>query len=238
MGEKNLPRYTVFVTVTVYRMKLPSSTKLRSDHAAAVLRSRIIDGVLEPGTLLAESAVAKELGFSRVPVREALFALERDSLVEFSESGRAYVRTLSSNDFQELYALRLALEPVGAHLATPALREDSSRLEANITATSHAPTLLQLAHLDLDFHDIILDASGNGRLLKLWHSLRGEMELWLGQLNRSKQLQTHGMRDATVCSHAKLVQAFRTKSPDECERLMRHHIVGWSEWLPTSEVMK
>ena len=95
-------------------MKFNSAQKPRSDQAFTSLRSRILDGHLEPGSLLAEVAVARELGVSRVPVREALFALERDGLVEFSETGRAYVKEFSPHDFEELYVLRLALEPVAA----------------------------------------------------------------------------------------------------------------------------
>ena len=214
----------------------PSSSTPRSDHTAALLRSRIIDGVLEPGALLAESAAARELGVSRVPVREALFALEREGLVEFSATGRAYVKELTPHDFEELYVLRLTLEPVAARLAAPALRQDASRLLVNVKATSKATTLLQVTQLDLDFHEIILEGSGNARLLKLWHSLRSELELWLGRLHRSKQLQTRGTRAETVSSHQGVVEAFKTKSPTECERLMRQHILSWREWLPTTEV--
>jgi len=218
-------------------MKIPPSpSSPRSDHTAELLRSRILDGVLDPGTLLAESAVARELGVSRVPVREALFALEQDGLVAFSDSGRAYVKELSPFDFEELYVLRLTLEPVAARLAAPALRENPSALEANIRATSKAPALLQVTQLDLDFHEIILEASGNRRLLKLWRSIRHELALWLGRLHRSKQLQTRGTRSETVSSHEALVTAFKTKSPAECERLMRQHVLGWREWLPTAEV--
>ena len=53
----------------------------RSDLAASHLRQEILDGVIPPGDLLAESAVALRLGVSRVPVREALFTLEREGLV-------------------------------------------------------------------------------------------------------------------------------------------------------------
>jgi DNA-binding GntR family transcriptional regulator len=213
-------------------MKLSASSTPRSDQAAAFLRSRIIDGVLEPGALLAESAAARELGVSRVPVREALFALEREGLVEFSATGRAYVKDLSPHDFEELYVLRLALEPVAARLAAAALREDASQLEANIKATSKAPTLLVVTNLDLEFHEIILEATGNARLLKLWRSLRSELELWLGRLHRSKQLQTHGTREETVSTHRDLLECFRTQSPAVCERKMREHVLGWREWLP------
>ena len=167
-----------------------------------------------------------------MPVREALFALEREGLVEFSATGRAYVKNLSPHDFEELYVLRLALEPVAARLAAAALREDASQLEANIKATSKASTLLVVTNLDLEFHEIILEATGNARLLKLWRSLRSELELWLGRLHRSKQLQTHGTREETVSTHRDLLECFRTQSPAVCERKMREHVLGWREWLP------
>ena len=150
-------------------MNLSRPATTRSDQTVSRLRKEILEGEISPGKLLAESAVAQRLGVSRVPVREALFALEREGLVEFSATGRAYVKDLSPHDFEELYVLRLALEPVAARLAAAALRKDASRLEANIKATSKALTLLEVTHLDLDFHEIILEASGNARLLKLWH---------------------------------------------------------------------
>ncbi len=207
----------------------------RSDSAALRLREEILSGTTEPGSLLAESAVAQRLGVSRVPVREALFALERDGLVEFSETGRALVKDLSPHDFEELYVLRLALEPVAARLAAPALREDAAALEKNIVATSKASSLIKVTHLDLDFHEIILEACDNARLLKLWKSLRSELELWLGRLHRSKQIQTRGTREETVATHRDLLECFRTQSPAVCERKMREHILGWREWLPVLE---
>jgi DNA-binding GntR family transcriptional regulator len=213
-------------------MKSAPPSVPRTDHTASLLRSRIIDGNFQPGALLAESAVARDLGVSRVPVREALFALERDGLVEFSETGRAYVKELSPHDFEELFVLRLALEPVAARLAGPVLREDASALEKNIAATRKESSLIKVTHLDLDFHEIILEACGNARLLKLWRSLRNELELWLGRLHRSKQVQTRGTREETVESHLELLECFRTQSPAVCERKMREHILGWREWLP------
>ena len=188
----------------------------RSDSAALRLREEILSGTAEAGSLLAESAVAQRLGVSRVPVREALFALEREGLIEFSDTGRAYVKELSPHDFEELYVLRLALEPVAARLAAPSLRVDASAMEQNIEATSEASSLIKVTHLDLDFHEIILAACGNARLLKLWHTLRSELELWLGRLHRSKQIQTCGTREETVSSHRDLLNCFRTESPAVC----------------------
>ncbi len=207
----------------------------RTDYTVSQLRKQILDGVVAPGDLLAELAVGKRLGVSRVPVREALITLEREGLVEFSPTGRAYVKDLSVSDFEELYVLRLALEPLAAKLAARALRHNASALEKNIEATRHATDLLEVTHLDLDFHQLVLEASGNARLVKLWRSLRSELELWLGRLHRAKQVQTHGTREETVIGHVELLEYFQTKTPAECERINRHHITSWREWLPLPE---
>lgn len=213
-------------------MKLPPATAPRADRAITLLRSRIIEGSIAPGALLAESAVARKLGVSRVPVREALFTLERDGLVEFSQTGRAYVKELSPGDFEELFVLRQTLEPVAARLAAPALRADASVLERNIAATRRARHLPEVTRLDLQFHEKILELSGNARLLRLWRGIRCELELWLTCLHRQHLSQQLDTRVQTANSHDELVECFRTQSPTTCERKMREHILGWREWLP------
>mgnify|MGYP000390784123 FL=1 len=215
-------------------MNLAPNPAFRSDSAASLLRAEILSGTSAPGALLAESAVAKRLGVSRVPVREALFALEREGLVEFSPTGRAFVKALTPQDFEELYVLRLALEPLASRLAAPALKADFSKLEKNLAATRRARSVQEVTLLDLEFHQLILEASGNARLLKLWRSLRGELELWLGRLHRSHQLQTKETLKETVDAHQSIIESFRSQNPATCERLMREHILGWREWLPLS----
>ena len=217
-------------------MKSSASPKPRSDQAFSSLRSRILDGHLEPGTLLAEAAVARGLGVSRVPVREALFHLESEGLVEFSGTGRAYVKELSPQDFEELFILRQTLEPAAARLSAPKLKADVSALERNIEATRKAKTLAEVTRLDLDFHELVIGASGNSRLLKLWRSSRSELELWLGHLHRSHRDNRLDTSEETARSHERIVRCFQTATPAECERLMRQHILSWREWLPTAEV--
>lgn len=213
-------------------MKTATALASRSDSTIQLLRQEIVTGTAGPGDLLAEAAVARRLGVSRVPVREALFTLEREGLVEFSPTGRAFVKTLTPADFEELYLLRLALEPLAARLAFPSLRETMPDLEKNLAATKRARSVLDVTRLDLEFHEIILAASGNARLLKLWCSLRGELELWLGRLHRRHQLQTRETLTLTVHSHRGIMECFQTQTPAACERLLREHIQGWREWLP------
>lgn len=208
------------------------SASSRSDATTTLLRQEIVTGTAAPGDLLAEAAVAQRLGVSRVPVREALFTLEREGLVEFSPTGRAFVKDLTPDDFEELYLLRLALEPLSARLACASVKQDTCALEANLNATRRARSVQDVTRLDLEFHEIILAASGNARLLKLWRSLRGELELWLGRLHRRHQLQTRDTLKQTVESHRGIIECFQTQTPAACERLLREHVQGWREWLP------
>ena len=122
--------------------------------------------------------------------------------------------------------------PLAARLATPVLCENARDLEKNIDATAQARTLKELTLLDLDFHEIILEASGHKRLVKLWRSLRAELELWLSRLHRTHQAQTRATREATVEAHREVLACFRRQSPAMVERSMRQHILGWREWLP------
>lgn len=205
--------------------------------AAAVdrLRREIFDGQLPPGTRLAEAAEAKRLGVSRVPVREAFAALERDGLLEFTKTGRTVVKQLTAQDFEELFEMRLLLEPAAARAAFPLDRKQQQSLEENISATRNARTLDEVTRLDLDFHQLIVEASGNTRLLKLWRSLRTELELWLGYLHRQHRDRDLNTRVDTTGSHEVILHCFQNRSAAACERLTREHILSWRQWLPMME---
>jgi len=207
--------------------------RTRSDDAIKTLRLGITDGTLVPGTLLAEAAVARQLGVSRVPVREALFTLEREGLVEFSATGRAYVRELQPHDFEELFLLRLSLEPLASRLAAPRLRLDGHELEKNIEATARDRSLPEVTQLDLDFHQLILEASGQTRLVRFWMSLRSELELWLARMHRVHQTKSMATREMTVNAHTHIMECFHNQSPAAVERLSKEHLLGWRGLLPS-----
>src|SRR5207244_9217285 len=104
------------------------------------LREQILSGKLEPGAELAEVALSEQLGVSRGPIREALGRLASEGLVTVRPRRGAVVRSLSKEEFLELYQVREALEMMAVKLAVPRLQpDDFGALEELIaTMASHA----------------------------------------------------------------------------------------------------
>jgi DNA-binding GntR family transcriptional regulator len=71
-----------------------------------MLRKAILSGAFAGGDHLVESRLAAQLGVSRAPVREAMFQLEREGLLQFDEGGAALVKELKRADMEEIFALR------------------------------------------------------------------------------------------------------------------------------------
>src|SRR6266545_1550547 len=88
------------------------------------LREEILAGGLRPGTELAEVALSEQLGVSRGPIREAIGRLASEGLVTVRPRRGAVVRSVSKEEFLELYQVREALELMAVRLAVPRLTAD------------------------------------------------------------------------------------------------------------------
>ncbi|QDU50745.1 GntR family transcriptional regulator [Gimesia panareensis] len=199
----------------------------------ARLRDEIIQGLHEPGTMLSEPVLSSALGVSRSPVREALLILERDGIVEFDERGRTRVATMTAADFEDLYLLRLAVEPmVAVHTAAEATAADYAALEANIATMQTSTSVAEISQLDIEFHGLLVAASRRPRLIATWRSLRPSLELWLAALHRQHEKITGRVKEITIESHRELIEILRKGDGVSIEKLMRGHIEGWYQWLP------
>ncbi|MDB6138195.1 MAG: transcriptional regulator, GntR family, partial [Verrucomicrobiaceae bacterium] len=192
------------------------------------LRRAIVCGDMGQGDPLRETALAEQLGVSRVPVREALIELERHGLVEFDDKGRTRVPVLTAKDLEEIYQLRLALEPLAARLmAERAEAGVMIKMEQNIADTRRAKSLPELAHLDAEFHDLLAQGSGNRRLQQSWEVLRYQVELWLNHMQKRHLVATRSTREDTVTAHLLLLRMIRTGDPEKAGQAMHEHIVSW-----------
>lgn len=146
--------------------------KSRSDtlmHAAyTALRDRISVGIIRPGELISEGQLAKELGMSRTPVREALAALEKEGIVEIRRGVGASVKPLSLSDILHLYEIRMALEPLAAktalyHIPKKELESFRARFEAllNHLDAPEETRIREYVEVDSAFHLMIAEYSEN-----------------------------------------------------------------------------
>ena len=215
-------------------MPLTKARRVSLAHSvSAQLARAIVAGDLPAGTPLQEISLAEKLGVSRAPVREALIELEMRGLVQFDPQGRTRVPTLSPGDIHDIHAVRLALDPLAASLAAAqASPESLQALERIIEATRSARTLAEVCRLDTEFHDGIVRAGANRRLLLCWSVIRDQVELWLGQMHLRKQAATARIREATVLSHRRLLEAIRSGKPEVAAEAGRRHIADWIQSMP------
>lgn len=157
-----------------------SSSGLRQE-VADILRQAIWHGVLKPGQRLNEFWLARDIGVSRPPLREAIRVLEQEGLIECFPRRGCFVRTLSGKDILEIYTVRYALEALAAELLIDrndpaAIDELDSELLAVESNTNDLATRIDK---DIVFHRTLVRLSGNGRLLFMWEQLASQLRLAL-----------------------------------------------------------
>jgi DNA-binding GntR family transcriptional regulator len=146
-----------------------------ADQVKERLLEAILDGSYPPDSRIVETAVAKELGTSQAPVREALRGLEALGIVEITPFRGARVRRLDSAELLEAYDVRSAIEVLGARLAVAALTdEDVTELSAigdRMQDAARAGDRRAVAAIDASLHERMMELSRNRTLLRVWRSL-------------------------------------------------------------------
>ncbi|MEW4456012.1 GntR family transcriptional regulator [Bremerella sp. JC817] len=198
-----------------------------TDDVEGQLRDAILAGQLAPGESLAEAQLASQLGVSRASIRQAKFQLAQEGLLEFDSRGTAFVRALTEDDIREILEFREVLDVAAIRLACSRLTDEVVRsLEQRIEAIRQETDLLQLTHRDVDFHEVIIQAAGNSRLLSAWRLLRPQLVLLLAELHRQHMVIFQKTQTITAASHQELVQALQSGDIATCEELARRHAYG------------
>ena len=142
------------------------------------LLQRIGDGLLNPGERVMETSLAKQLGVSSIPVREAIRELVAMGVLEAERNRGAWVRKVSLAETLEALQVRAALESLAAQTAAPRLAGRCAplrRVARQIVAAARKRDFVAFQHENQRFHRMIVEASGNGVLLRLWDSLAFEV---------------------------------------------------------------
>ena len=204
---------------------VPAATKALADTVAERLRDTIFSGQLAPGDRLREEQLAGALDVSRGPVRDALSQLEREGLVVRRRNRGAVVASLSRADLEEVFSLRLAIEPVVCTWAARHSDEDDwAEMQERIDAFAQldtSTTLHEAAETDLQFHDVVYRASGHRRVLRLWHDLRPQVYIFM--LART-YVQDADFAEIMVRSHGMLLAAIRNRDERLVRRVAVEHV--------------
>lgn len=200
-----------------------------SGKAYRVIRDSIVTGSFPPGSHLKEELLAALGKVSRTPIREALRRLCAEGLVDFQPNRGAYVTTWEQRDIEEIFYLRMHLEGYGAQLAArritarqlTTLRSLQDQMDAATARRSTPERLNIVATANNQFHKLIVEASGNRRLLTLISSII-EMPLVLGTFGR------YGDQDLlrSMSHHREMIAAFEVRDGEWARSVMQCHVLA------------
>jgi DNA-binding GntR family transcriptional regulator len=143
------------------------------------LRQAILTGELKPGERLPEVHLAKRLGVSRTPIREAIHKLELEGLVIMVANHGAQVAQLDEKSLHDVMEVRRALDALSVELACERIcTEELEALSQACDAFDNAilsEDIKKIAQADVAFHDIIIRAAGNKRLTQIVNNLSEQM---------------------------------------------------------------
>jgi DNA-binding GntR family transcriptional regulator len=197
------------------------------------IRDRLLEGILDgsypPDSRIVETSVAKELGTSQAPVREALRGLATIGVVEITPFRGARVRQLDPSELLEAYVVRSAIETLAARLAVPRMTDSDIRDLVGLGDKMHdaagAGDGRTVAEHDVSFHGKIIELAGNRTLLRVWRSLEPFSRTYLTLVMPGSDPQW------SAALHAPIVDALRKRDTDGVVRALTTHFTEISDVL-------
>jgi DNA-binding GntR family transcriptional regulator len=193
------------------------------DEATRSVRELILTGKLPPGTRLRQEDLAQRMMISRTPLREALMKLEQEGLIVVLPRRGFRVIELNLTEAIELYELREMLDGLAARLAaekaTPEVLRRLAELVGQMDACVKADNADDWLVHHGEFHEEILRASGNSRLMPLIANIRLTIRRFHPLLLTTKNRLYRAFRE-----HEAIFRAIRGHDADRAERLARAHI--------------
>ncbi|MGH3713576.1 MAG: GntR family transcriptional regulator [Micromonosporaceae bacterium] len=189
---------------------------------ARQLRHAIVTGALAPGTQLTEAELAARFEVSRGPLREAMQRLVQEGLLRSELHRGLFVIELTAEDVDDVYLARTAVERAALLriLASPQRCADAAAQLAEVQAAmAAAPDGDALSDADLQFHEVLVAASGSKRLVRMAQTLLIETRLCLTALQQTER----GLADR-VAEHQRIVDAIRAGDEPLAVSLLTAHM--------------
>jgi DNA-binding GntR family transcriptional regulator len=188
------------------------------DRVRDLLAEGILSGLLPPGTHLNAEGLAKQIGVSHIPVREALRSLAADGWIDYRPHLGAYVRARTEDELADLFEARLELE--GRTTALAAERrtaEQLAELDAILVRQAAADEPLDLARINAEFHIAVAACSQNQWMAGFVRSLSVRARFYFSAV-------APGRKEESLRDHQAIVEALRRRDSPAAELLARTHV--------------
>jgi DNA-binding GntR family transcriptional regulator len=201
----------------------PLENRTLREQVADHLREEILSSRLAPGEELGEVALARSLGISRGPLREALGQLAAEGLVTIVPRRGAVVKRLTRQEFIDAYQVREALESLAIKLAVPRLSHtDKAALHAMCEQMEQAAAggdTDGFFEINREFHAMLVRSSGNTKLVEV----HGQLIAQMGRLMK-KSVELRGGTEQSAAEHRAILEAVDAGDPLRAARLLEEHI--------------
>ena len=187
------------------------------------LREAILRGDLVAGERLMELQLAAKLGVSRTPIREAIRMLEQEGLAITIPRKGAIVAGMTEKDMQDVLEIREALEELSVQVACDKITdEEIAKLQKNMKNFEHSlksGDLKKMAQADVEFHDVIYQATDNPKLISMLNNLREQMYRY--RVEYLKNPQNH---EQLLKEHEAIYKGIVEKDKKAVTEMIRKHI--------------
>lgn len=205
-----------------FQMDMSEFLPLR-DVVFNTLRQAILTGELKPGERLMEIHLANKLGVSRTPIREAIRKLELEGLVTMIPRRGAEVAQITEKSMNDVLEVRRALDALCAELACDRITEDGletlKKACVAFEAAIRTKDAKKIAQADVALHDIIVQATGNQRLIQLVHNLSEQMYRY-----RFEYIKDISQHENLVEEHRIIYESILKKDKKTAAEAARIHI--------------
>ncbi|MCG7346491.1 GntR family transcriptional regulator [Sporosarcina sp. ACRSL] len=188
------------------------------------LKNAIILGEIAPGERLIEEKISETLKVSRSPIREAVRMLEKDGLLDVNTTGGVTVANPTTDDFRNLYEIRVEMESLAAFYAAKRRHPDEVReLKSFIEEMKKEMgnnNFRGLLDVNFKFHELIVCASRNPLLVSMTLQLRGVNSFYRKVILAANP----GYAKEALSDHMEIYEAIADQDSEKARELMRQHI--------------
>lgn len=187
------------------------------------LRQAILKGELLPGERLMEIQLAQRLGVSRTPIREAIRKLELEGLVTMVPRKGAEVAKITEKSLRDVLEVRKALEELAMQIACDKISADTiDDLEVALEEFKKAISskeLTAIAEADVNFHDVIYNATCNDKLIQILNNLREQMYRY-----RIEYIKDYNSHNRIIEEHEMIIDSLKKQDKEQASLAICNHI--------------